>query len=931
MFPLPKKFEISTQKQEILSEKIEGLPATWLLTDQQLSERYGPDGLSLAYKLFSSSTLGVVTEHDVGRRWAPTLLREVRWTYQRGNTQSLLLQPAFAALQDEKKTAASERVKAGLAALYQGPTSGADTSRIASKITKLLNGSFDDTVWLMRLAYYYIITAVTEQTTGNPVAIVDAMQEQLVSAYTQSGFASNLTEVITSGRDVVYIDHDGPLVTNEMISAATYIIDSTSISTPWGVGVPNLPKMTRPLVFVQGREAGLQRADLSTLEHDNVASLVGHYVSMFNAGAAFERALKTMAFLMSRGSGGPLYTESYLLPASKMQAAVAGYLLTGPAAVVSNSDFPTLVAPTHSFYEGTLRRMFFEASLNGLRHSAGVHHLAPHSGRMPNTIVRAWEMLLATGREGGYAAALDQMAEQAGWKGALAGLLRRHSFTTHHVQKLFDSNWAVKVTQWAELLPWVNSYPTQASVLARLAPVKLVSAKSGVWQPVADVVGRDGATDAFLTIMMESTSAEVAAKFSDGLTSDHVKVPRLAAHSTGWQADFSIPTMMPHLGGFTTLQARLTSDVEIVRLMGVAARPATTWKIKWYDTLHQPTPEADDNRVLWYAMKEARLARTAMDPAVLEAGRQQAAQQAEIGAQARSMAEDDIQYSISLVSHLPQYSKLAEQYEATIRLGADLTRSGLFMDAVRDMSRTLDDVDHIEAAKCLDPDDRALMVSGMARLCDLTAQLSEANATRTNLGRMASGLRAVGQQLEDNPALTLDEYRASLTAEATALAEGLRGREATAAEKDAVYRQLWLTNIRALKARELPASAENDLRQAMASGGEAGGWLDGLAASAALQDEAKSRVEAIVASMDWKVATPDSETLAREAARNGHNPPELASNPLPEQAGALLQEADFISGPSSAEGGSNAIQQTSAQDAPTDTQLEDEQPMRFEA
>jgi hypothetical protein len=929
--PQPKKFEINIENAKNVAETIEGLPAGWVLKDQQLQERYGGHGLSLAYKLFSTSTLGVVSEHDVGRRWQPTLLGQVRWSYQRGSTKSLLLQPAFAALQDEKKTTSSERVKGGLAALYQGPTSGADTSRIASKVTKLLNGSYDDTVWLMRLAYYYIITAVAEASTGGPVRIVDAEAEQLVSAYTQSGFASNLADVITAGRDVVYLDHDGPMVSDEMIATTTYMISGTTLETPWGTGVANLPRMVRPLVFVQGREAGIRRAAMSTLEHENVAAVVGHYVSVFNAGAGFDRALKVMAFLMSRGVGGPRYHESYLVPASNMQAAVAGYLLTGPAAVVCNAPFPLVTPPQHSFYEGSLRRMMFEASINALKHAAGVHHLVPPKGAIPTTITRAWELLLATGREGGYAAALDQIAAQAGWQGCLGGLLKRHSFTTKKVAALFDRGWAIKATQWAELLPWVSSYPTQATVLARLAPVKLVTAKCSLWQPVADVVGRDGAVDAFLTIMLESDSAEVAAKFSDGLVSELVRVPRVLADGTGWQADFSVPTMAPHLGGFSELKARINSDRELVRLMAVASRPATTWKIKWYDSLLAVDSDMTESKVLWDAIRQTKAARTSMDPAVLAQRKERAEKLAVLGAHARTMAEDDVQYALSLVSHMPQYRALVKQYEAAIRMGADLSRSGLFMDAVRDMARILDDVDHVEASKAMDAEDRRHMIAGMARLCDITAQLSEANAMRTNLGRMAAGLRAIGGQLADNPSLTLEEYQSSAKTAADTLADGLRGREISHTEKDAVYTELMAAVLRNAKASALADDAENEIRQQLASGGSVDGWLDSQEATAGLIATAEARVKAIMDELQWTVDTGTSEKLAREAARNGHGTEGVATAALPAAASTVLSGADFISGPSSAEGGLIVTQQTTETSVPMDMELEDSQPMLFQA
>jgi phosphohistidine phosphatase SixA len=412
-----------------------------------------------------------------------------------------------------------------------------------------------------------------------------------------------------------------------------------------------------------------------------------------------------------------------------------------------------------------------------------------------------------------------------------------------------------------------------------------------------------------------------------------VEVPRMAAVSTGWQADFSIPTVAPHLGGFTVLKARIDSDKEVVQLMDLERRPMTSWKLRWHvDPKTIRTQDDEDNAVLSRAMRAAEVARTAMGAEAVEKSKREAQGKAEAGALAQRLADDMVQVSLMMVGHLPQYKDLGTQYESMIRLGADLTRSGLFMDAVRVLAQTLDEIDHIEAMKGIDPDMRSMVTGGLATLCDEVAQAAETNAIRTNLGRMASGLRSIGAQLSDDPTLSLEELRGATQRELDSFADEmtnavLSAEDATKAEN--VLTELLLKQLKATTA--LGPQQEGALRSQLASGGTAQDWL----ASQAATDEIRSELEAIkekyLGAMQWSVATPTPEALAREAAANGHNDPELATAAIPQPVVEAAAEADFTSQPSSAGAGSVALQQTIEPPAPTDTQSESEQEMRFEA
>jgi hypothetical protein len=930
--PAPKKFEVDIKTQQKVDTQIEGLPADWLISDVDLNARLSANGLSMAFRLFGTSPLGVVSTHDVGRFWRPTALDRVRWSFQRGSTKALLLQPAYAALQDEKKTTASERARNGLTQLYQGASGGTDTARLAAKIAKLLNGSYDDTVWLHRLAYFYMLTAVNEAATGASITVAEAEQETLVSTHTQAGFASSLADIVGLNRDVLYLDYDNSLVTDSLIAVATYLVNGITVTTLAGTFRPNLPRMNNPVVLVQGREAGIVRNALSTLSHEAVADLAHYYCSTQNCAKQFSRALKTMGFLMSRGVGGPSYRESYLLPASNMAAGVAGYLLTGPAAVVHNTCEGILTPGVHAFYEGTLRRMMFEATLNTLRHSAGVHHLTQNGAKTMPTIVAAWEMLLSVGREGGYAAALEQLASLAGWSGALGGLLYRHSFTTNRVTKIFDMEWARTTTQWAELLPWVTAYPTQCSILARLSPVRLVDAKVGVWQPIAQIVGRDGAADGFQTLMMEARSARVAAKYEDGLVTHLVEVARMNAVSTGWQADFSIPTVAPHLGGFSSLKARIDSDREIVRLMDLERRPVTTWKLRWHvDPKTIRTQDDIDNHVLSNALREAEVARTSMGAEAIARSKKEAGFKAQAGKIAKNLATEDIRVALMAVAGIPQYEGMEDQYDLIMGMSSDPSRSAAFMDAVRDLAEMLGGTDHIEAVKGLDPELRAIVTYGMAALCDVVVQAAETGYISSSLGRVAAGLRSVGSQLSEDPTLSLDELRDANQRELDKFAEKMQGAVLSVEEAEHAETVLFGLLAKKLKGSELAGSLpEGRLRAQLASGGNAQDWL----ASQPMTDEITAQLITIkdeyLQKLQWSVSTPTPETLAREAARNGNNEPELHHAQLPEQVSEAAEHADFTLPPSSAEAGSAVIAQTTETTVQEDTPSEIELPMRFE-
>jgi len=931
--PIPKKFEINIKTQEKLKEKIEGLPADWLLSDKDLYARLSSRGLSLAYVLYGTSPLGVTSRHQVGRVWNPTALNAVRWSYRTGAKNPLLLQPAFAAIQDDRKTTASERARAGLTQMYQGSLGGTDTPRLAGKIAKLLNGNYNDYCWLLRLAYYYNITAFAEATTGNPIGVSDASQETLISTQTQAGFAATLSEIISARRDVVYLDSDSSIVDDELISVATYLANPITIRFNGATYVPNLPKLNNPVVLVQGREAGIVRAQLDSISHDAVAALVRHYVTTMNAASSFEQALKTISFLMMRPAGAANYRESYVVPASDMAAGVAGYLLTGPAAVATNTLPGTIIPAVHSVYEGSLRRMIFETTINTLRHSAGVHHLMSNRGTPMPTIVAAWEKLLATGRSGGYAASLDQLAATAGWPDALGALLSNHGFTTTKVNTIFDEGWARRAVQWAELLPWVSSYPTQASVLARLAPVKLVSALLGTWQPVADIAGREDSADGFLTLMMEARSARIAVRLMREDQLEFVEVSRMAALSTGWQSDFSIPAAAPLTDATCSLKARIDDGMDIVNLMAMAKRPATSWKLEWHvDPLTVRNQDEDDSLLLHRAIREAKLARTAMSPEAIERSKQDAQAKAEAGALAQRIADDSVQIAIMMSSHLPQYAELPGQYESMVRLGADLTRSGLFMDAVRKLAQTLDEIDHIEAVKAIDPDSRTLVISGLALLCDEVAQAAETAAIRTNLGRMASGMRSIGAQLTDDPTLSLAELQGATERELSSFMTSMENAVLSQTDAQTAQETMVTLLLNQAKAGTLAgAQLESSLRSQLSSGGSAMDWLAAQSTTDELRAAASAAADAARQKLNWSVATPTPQALAREAAANGHNDPALADADPPAEIEALMSQADFTLEPSATEAGSAGQPSTTTLTAPTATEQESSQPIVFTA
>jgi hypothetical protein len=931
--PKPKKFSINLKSQNQLDEKIGGLPADWLLSDKNLYSRLSHQGLSMAYVLYGTSSLGITTRNKVGRMWNPTGLNHVRWAYRVGPKQPLLLQPAFAALQDDRKTTASERARNGLTQMYQGSLGGTDTQRLAGKIAKLLNGNYNDTNWLMRLAYYYCMTAFAEATTGQPIGVSDAKQETLISTYTQAGFAGTLTEVIQNRRDVIYLDSDSSIVDDELIAVATYIANPMSINFNGQTLTPNLPRLNNPVVLVQGREAGIVRSQLNRIEHGTVTALVQHYVTTMNCPTAFEQALKTISFLMMKPSLAASYRESYVVPNSDMAAGVAGYLLTGPASVASYNLAGPIIPAVHSMYEGVLRRMIFETTLNTLRHGAGVHHLTAQKGRPIPTIAAAWEKLLSTGRGGGYAAALDQLAAMAGWPNALGALLADHGFTTTKVHTIFDAGWARRAVQWAELLPWVQNYPTQAAVLAKLAPVKLVSALIGTWQPVAEIAGREDEADGFLTLMMEASSARIAVRILADEHLEFIEVARITAVSTGWQSDFSIPAITSLAQGVATLRARIDDGLDLVNLMAAAKRPETTWKLEWHiDPLTVRNQDEDDNVLLHKAIREAEVARTAMSPEAIQKSKEEAAVKAEAGALAQRIADDSVQIAIMMSSHLPQYKDLPEQYESMVRLGADLTRSGLFMDAVRKLAQTLDEIDHIEAVKAIDPNSRTLVIEGLVTLCDNVAQAAETAAIRTNLGRMASGMRSIAAQLSDDPTLSLDELKGATERELEAYMAGLEN--AVLSETDAQAAQAKLIELILSRTKAAGLSGpmtESALRSQLSSGGNAQAWLQAQETTAELIAAANLEADAAIKNMHWSVATTTPQELAREAAANGHNDPALAEEAVPPQIEEDVKQADFALGQSVTEAGLVDQPGSTTITAPMVTESESSQPMVFTA
>jgi hypothetical protein len=691
--------------------------------------------------------------------------------------------------------------------------------------------------------------------------------------------------------------------------------------------------MNNPVVLVQGREAGLVRLALASISHEDVADLATCYCSMFNSAGAFSQALKTVGFLMSRGNAGASYRESYLLPTSNMAAGVAGYLLTGPAAIVATATENAITPGIHAFYEGTLRRMMFEATLNTLRHSAGVHHLTKRDARTMPSVVTAWEMLLSTGREGGYAAALDQLAATAGWPGAFGALLSRHSFTTNRVTKIFSLDWARTTTQWAELLPWVQSYPTQCSILARLSPVKLVEAYVGIWQPIAQITGRDGAADGFQTLMMEASSARIAAKYDDGLSTHLVEVPRMNAVATGWQADFSIPTVAPHLGGFTVLKARIDSDSELVKLMDLERRPMTSWKLRWHiDPKTHRTQDDEDNAVLAHAMRAADVARTAMGEEALAKAKKQADMREEVHSLARRLGSDTIAEALAAVAHMTEYQGIAAQYQAMLNFGSDLTRTDTFMMEVRTLAQALSDIDHVEAVKGVHPYERAAVIMGLAQLCDTVVRNSNSSAINTSLGRISAGLKSVGAQLSDDPTLSLDEMRDANKRELDTFTERMHGATLTAEGATQAEEMLYQLLMQDLKGRLCTGhDDEASLRSQLATGGTAKDWLHSQPATEEIRAELRRICDAYIDKMSWAIATPTPETLARESAANGNNDPQLQEAPLPAQIAEIIQDADFTLPPSSAGAGSGEIQQTSENTAQQATPSETELPMRFEA
>jgi hypothetical protein len=783
----------------------------------------------------------------------------------------------------------------------------------------------------MRLAYYYCLTAFAEATTGSALGISDASQGTLVSTYTQAGFAASLSKIVHARRDVIYLDSDSSIVDDELIAVATYIANPMTVEFNGQTFTPNLPKLNNPVVLVQGREAGIVRAQLNSIEHDTVAALVEHYITTMNCPTAFEQALKTMSFLMMRPALAASYRESYVVPTSDMAAGIAGYLLTGPASVAAYTLPGAMVPALHSIYEGTLRRMIFETTINTLRHGAGVHHLTAANGRPMPTIAAAWEKLLSSGRGGGYAAALDQLAATAGWPGALAALLRNHGFTTSKVNIIFDDSWARRAVQWAELLPWVRNYPTQAAVLAKLAPVKLVSALIGTWQPVAEIAGREDEADGFMTLMMEATSARIAVRILDGEKLQFIEVPRVAAASTGWQSDFSIPAITSLASGVASLRARIDDGLDIVKLSAMAKRPENTWKLEWHvDPLTIRNQDDDDNVLLHKAIREAEVARTAMSPEAIQRSKDEAASKAEAGALAQRLADDAVQIAIMMSSHLPQYENLPEQYESMVRLGADLTRSGLFMDAVRKLAQTLDEIDHIEAVKAIDPDSRTLVIEGLAVLCDNVAQAAETAAIRTNLGRMASGMRSIAAQLTDDPTLSLEELKGATERELDTYMAGLENAVLSDVDALAARDKLLQLIIARTKAEQLSGpQLESALRSQLASGGSAQSWLNAQETTAELMAFAKLKAEEAVGKMHWSVATPTPQALAREAAANGHNDPALAEGQPPEEVEADMKTADFASEQSAIATGLVGHQPVTTQAAPMVTESESSQPIVF--